>query len=173
MFITGLTFSEFSVFHWNIIIICERKVNNNGSMCFPSGFMHRCYFVGHQDETGCIQNFLLSLSENRSKQACVKRSSGKHLIILSIFHKVKTTAVPQMTTDDTLTYSNVVKLFRLHRYICTQTKWATIGSVIVIKQLLTILSTFVHSQWAFRFQDSLEVLKTPTYHYTQQIMLYC
>lgn len=51
-------------------------------MCFPLGFMHRCYFVGHQDETG-----LLSLSEIRSKQACAKRSSGKPLIILSILNK--------------------------------------------------------------------------------------
>lgn len=52
------------------LTIYERKLNNNESMCSPMGFMHRCYFVGHQDETGCIKIFLLSLSENRSMQAC-------------------------------------------------------------------------------------------------------
>lgn len=55
-------------------------------MCFPLGFMHRCYFVGHQDETRCIKICLLSLSENKSKHACAKRS-GKPLMTLSILNK--------------------------------------------------------------------------------------
>lgn len=55
-------------------------------MCFPLGFMHRCYCVEHQEETGCTKIFLLSLSENRSKQACAK-INGKPLITLLIFDK--------------------------------------------------------------------------------------
>lgn len=56
--------------------------------------MHRCYFIGHQDEARCIRIFLLSLSENRRSKSV---PSGKALILLSIFnYKVQITGLPQM-----------------------------------------------------------------------------
>lgn len=87
--------------------------------------MHRCYFVRHQDETGYIKIFLLSLSEERSKQACAKRSCGKPLITLSILNEVKISGLPHMIENASNKYSVDTfawswSVLRLHKHTYTE-----------------------------------------------------
>lgn len=65
------------------------------------GFMHRCYFVKHQDETRCMKICLLSLSEERSKQACAARSCGKPLITLLVRNEIHLDCPTWWSTSNT------------------------------------------------------------------------
>lgn len=76
-------------------------MNNTGLMCFAFGFMHRCYFVRHQDMDRMkqdISRFFLTQEQASLPHDLVVSN------ITSLINKVKTTGLQQMIENTYLVF---------------------------------------------------------------------